>query len=326
MIGICGALLWGNFTAQPFEIWWFVYAQTAAYSAALLVAFILVLVASGGFKLTWNTSKWQEILKKSMPFALMVLLMSIYTRTDAVMLERLLPEGAYHAGVYAQGYRLLDAVNMFAMLIAVLLLPIFSRMISKKEPVEDITRLAYGLIIAPALIVAVGVSYYSEEILGLLYRESAIQASTVLSLLMFSLIPISTTYVFGTLLTANNNMKQINLMAFMGISINIGLNLLLIPTMQAEGAALASVITQFAVAFIQVLLIQYIFRFKVNYPFLLSILLLTGLLLVLGHYTKDLSGNWMLNLGILLICATTAAFLLKLISLKSVIGILKSHE
>ena len=326
MIVICGALLWGDFTDQTFEIQWFVYAQTAAYAGALLIALALVLRASGQITIGFSVWKWKAVLNKSLPFALMILLMTIYARTDAVMLERLLPDGAFYAGVYAQGYRLVDAVMMFIMLIAVLLLPIYSKMISNNESVEGITRLAYGLIIVPALIIAISISISSEEVLTFLYLDVNGQSSSVLSLLMLSLIPISTTYVFGTLLTANNNMKQINIMAFMGILINIGLNLVLIPTMKAEGAALASVVTQFSVAFIQVFLIQYIFRFKVNYPFLISILLLGLVLVGLGQFTKDISGNWMLNIGILAMTATVAAFLLKLISLNSVIGILKSRE
>ena len=325
MIGICGVLLWGNVTDAPFQIWWFVYAQTAAYSGTLLIALFLLLKASGSLKISFNTARWGELIKKTMPFALMVLLMSIYMRTDAVMLERLLPDGAYQAGVYAQGYRLLEAVNMFAMLIAVLLLPIYSRMLVKKESIEEITRFSYGLVLAPALIVAVGISFYSEDVLALLYTEQNDMSSSVLSLLMFSIIPISTTYVFGTLLTANNNLKHINLMAAMGILVNIGLNLLLIPTMKAEGAALASVITQFSVAFLQVVLMQYLFKFKVNYAFLASILFLSGLLYGLGLFSTNLSDNWMLNLGFLVTVGMTAAFLLKLIRLRSVIAILKEE-
>jgi O-antigen/teichoic acid export membrane protein len=182
------------------------------------------------------------------------------------------------------------------------------------------------LIIAPSLILAISVSLYSKDILSLLYLDINEQSSAVLSLLMLSLIPISTTYVFGTLLTANDNLKHLNLMAFAGILINIGLNLILIPSMKAEGAAVASVVTQFAVAIIQVFLIQYIFKFRVNYPFLLSILLLAGLLVGFGQFTKAISGSWMLNIGILVMCTTATAFLLKLISVKSVIGILKGRE
>ena len=326
MICICCVLLWGNVFEQPFNIWWFVYAQTVAYGAVLLVALVVVLKSSGLRTVHWSMSRWKSILKESLPFALMILLMTIYMRTDSVMLERLLPDGAMCAGIYAQGYRLLDAAMMFAMLIAVLLLPIYSRMLSKKEAVEGITRLSYGLIIAPSLILAISVSLYSKEVLSLLYLEIDEQSSSVLSWLMLSLIPISTTYVFGTLLTANNNLKYLNIMAFAGIVINIGLNFMLIPSMKAEGAAIASIITQFVVAIIQVFLIQYIFKFRVNYPFLLSVVLLAGLLVSFGQFTKSLSDNWMLNIGVLVVCTTAVAFLLKLISINSVIGILKGHE
>ena len=38
--------------------------------------------------------------------------MGVYTRTDVVMVERLLPDGKMQAGIYASAYRLLDAVNV----------------------------------------------------------------------------------------------------------------------------------------------------------------------------------------------------------------------
>ena len=61
-------------------------------------------------------------------------------------------------------------------------------------------------------------------------------------------------YLFGTLLTANGSMKQLNITAAIGIVINVTVNLLLIPRMMACGSAVASFCTQFTVAFLQFLL------------------------------------------------------------------------
>ena len=83
---------------------------------------------------------------------------------------------------------------------------------------------------------------------------------------MSCFVAISTSYIFGTLLTANGNLRELNLMAASGILINITMNLFLIPRFQAAGSAVSSLITQFLTAFIQVLIAQNVFKFKINYP------------------------------------------------------------
>jgi O-antigen/teichoic acid export membrane protein len=70
-------------------------------------------------------------IRNSFPYALLVLLMTVYGRVDSVVIERVLPNGGEAAGIYAQAFRLLDAANMFPFLFAGLLLPIFSRMIKE---------------------------------------------------------------------------------------------------------------------------------------------------------------------------------------------------
>ena len=67
-------------------------------------------------------------------------------------------------------------------------------------------------------------------------------------------------YLFGTLLTANGSMKELNITAAIGIVINVTVNLLLIPRMQACGSAVASFCTQFTVSVLQFLLALWILK------------------------------------------------------------------
>jgi len=326
MILICGILLWGNLISEPFQILWFVYAQTASYLIAMLIAIILVMGKSIHFQFRWNLKSLKEIFTKSLPFALMVLLMSIYMRIDAVMLERLLIDGKIQVGIYAQGYRLLEAVNMFAYLIAVLLLPIFSKMIKEKQPIESLTGLSFSLIIVPAFIIGFCSLFFSNEIMNLLYTDSTVQSSPVFVILMLCFIPISTTYVLGTLLTANGNLKELNLMASFGILVNIILNFLLIPEYQAKGAAMASIITQIGTAIIQIILVQYIFQFKVNYKLIISLFVFILSVGTLGYFLAEWTEIWYLNLSIIVICAGVLSIVLSLIQPKKIYNILMMKD
>ena len=91
----------------------------------VLLWIIIILNKTEMFKLQWNWTFSLMILKKSLPFAILTLLMSFYNRIDTVMIERMLSDGAEQAGIYAQAFRLLDAVYLFAFLRNLLISSIF---------------------------------------------------------------------------------------------------------------------------------------------------------------------------------------------------------
>lgn len=256
MILFCGMLLWGNVTDQPFRIEWFVWSQTAAYLITIAIALAIVLRKASLRRLHWNTAFFLVIIKKSLPYALITLLMSCYYRIDSVMLERLLPQdiSATQAGIYASAFRLLDALVMIAYLFSVILLPLFSKMLKQKENVVPVVRTSFSLLFLFSVSAVVILYVYRTPVIQILYPELVSESVPVFRLIIFGLIPISMNYLFGTLLTANGSMKQLNITAAIGIVINVTVNLLLIPRIMACGSAVASFCTQFTVALLQFLL------------------------------------------------------------------------
>ena len=154
LIAAVGWLLWARGDDAPFRIEWFVWAQTAAYGTTLLVALVMTLRLSGKVRVGWNPTFSRVVLKQSFPYALLILLMTFYYRTDTLMLERLLPDGAFQAGIYAQGFRFFEALNMLGYLFAGLLLPIFSRQLKHRDAVAPLVVLALRLVLGGSLAVA----------------------------------------------------------------------------------------------------------------------------------------------------------------------------
>jgi len=321
-------LIWGHVTDSTFQIEWFVYAQTSAYSLTALIAMAVVIKKAAFRRLNWNMPFFIMIIKQSFPFAVLVLLMTFYNRIDSVMIERLLPEklGDEQAGIYASAYRLLDASNMIAYLFSVLLLPLFASMIKKRESVIQVVKLAATLLIIISSIVAFGSHFYSYELMDLLYVSHVRESADVFRLLMFGYIAISTTYIFGTLLTANGNLKMLNIVAASGMVINLVLNMILVPRLYAVGSAYASLIAQFATAIVQVILVQRIFKYKVNFRYLLSIFTFIAGLLIINIFSRMLFDQWMYNFLIMVVLSLLLAMGLKLLNIKGFIQILKSKE
>ena len=140
---------------------------------------------------------------------------------------------------------------------------------------------------------------------------------------MAGFIGIATTYIFGTLLTANGNLKQLNGMAFGGMLINIVLNLVLIQQMQALGAAYAALTTQILTAAAQVGIATYLFKLKINY---LLIFKLTGFVLfsILAGKLTLFVDHWIFGFWLLIAAGFAYAFITRLISLKTLYLILKN--
>ncbi len=326
MIIFCGVLLWGNVTTEKFKIEWFVYTQTAAYIITAIVALIIVMRKSAFTRLNWNIPFFILIIKRSFPFAVLVLLMTFYNRIDSVMIERLLKGniGDEQAGIYASAYRLLDATNMIAYLFSVLLLPIFAKMLKAKEEVVHLVKLSFKLLFTIAIVVAAGSFFYSHEIMSMLYTNHVDASADVFKYLMMGFIAISTTYVFGTLLTANGNLKELNIIAASGMLINISLNLILIPKLMALGSAYVSLTTQALTSVVQVIFAQRIFKFKVDYRFLSTLVLfvigVVGLNIFSKHFIVE---NWHYNFVGMVILSIVLAGFLKLLNFKSLIDTIR---
>lgn len=325
LIALCGYLLLAH--KDGFKIEWFVYSQTISYVLTALIAFVFVYRKAQFFRLRFNFKFLLLIVKQSYPFALLTLLMGLYTRMDMVMLESILPNGAEQAGIYAQSFRILDAVSMFAFLFSTLLLPMFSRMLKQKEKVGQLTHLSFLLVIVPTLVFVISTIAYKTELMSLLYDHHIGTSAQIYGVLILSFVPISSAYIFGTLLTANNSLKTLNIIACGGMLLNFTLNFIVIPRYGAYGAAISSVATQYLTCAIQMLACKKTFKFSFPSKSAALLILFIAINCALCVYGKNaLSNNWILNLLYLMILGVIAAFAVRLFSIKDFVEILKKQK
>jgi O-antigen/teichoic acid export membrane protein len=324
LIVVCVIMLQKGVFKTEEGIMYFVYAQTFSYLLTAVTAFIIILSKTHTFKFKFEKAFSLMILKKSLPFAILTLLMSFYNRIDTVMIERILDDGDVQSGIYAQAFRILDATNMIAFLTAGMLLPIFSRMLKHKENIEPLVKLISTLLLTPAIVVGIGCLFFSTELMEFMYKEHVAESARIFGLLMMSFIAVSTTYIFGTLLTANGNMRQLNYMAASGMVLNIVLNYILIKQYDAFGSAVSSMITQFLTAGIQVFIAQKIFKFKVNVRLINTFIVFTVGIVGINYACHELLNfHWMIKFAIMVISAALWAFVTGIISLKSMFRIMK---
>ncbi len=247
MILICGAAL--LVFRDDFEVIHFALAQTASLAVTALAAGIfLYMKRPGRAASNAGREKVSELLKEAMPYALGVFLMTAYTRVDAVMVEQLSSDGEYQTGLYAAGYRLLDASNMVAYLFAVLLLPMFARLAADRIARRDLIGKSFRLMWTMTIVTAFCAFAFRQEIMEFLYTESTPVWGETFGILILSFIGVGSMYIFGTYMTAMGAMRRVNIAYGTCIAINVGLNAFLIPRYGANGAAWATLVTQSTVA------------------------------------------------------------------------------
>jgi len=324
MIIICSWLLW---VSKTISIENFIYAQTVSYSISAIIGFIVVITKTS-IQFQLDRSLIFKIIKQGYPYALLIFMMTIYNKVDGIMIERLLgSEGNLETGIYASGYRLLDAVNQVGLLFGLILMPIFSRMLKNNESINELLTLSFKTMFVFAFICSLSCYVFQFELMIALYKEiNNTYPSEIFGLLILSFNAVSSVYIFGTLLTANNNLKALNIIAFSGMTLNIVLNFIFIPEFKAIGAAYTTLTTQVVVAIAHIFVCIYYFRFGINWKLMLQIILFVGTSMLIVYGFSFIELEWNLKFIGLIIALSTMALLFKMIDIRHWLQLLKTQE
>jgi O-antigen/teichoic acid export membrane protein len=313
MVLLCGTLLFLPATAAGFQISWFVWSQVFCYATAVVVGLVLLRrITKVPLRVSFQVSQLGTTLREAAPYALLILLMSVYMRSDAPLIERLV--SGKEAGVYASAYRQLDVCNMFSILFAGILLPLYGKMLSERQDVGDIARFSTNLLIPFALLGTVLAWTCGSEIMHLLYHDATPYHGQVFAWVMGCLPAYSLMYIYSTLLTANGSLRLLNKLAAGAAILNVGANLYMIPHYGALGAAHTAFVTQWAIAICSVIAAVRMNGISVPLRWV-GALAAYAVLLITGGVALDCfwTGNWVPEALILSAFAVLTMFALRLL-------------
>lgn len=327
LIFICGALLLVPSLRRQFRIEWFVLAQSGALALTVVTAYGIVRRRLRVLRFRRRPAFWLLILRQSLPYASVIFLMTVYTRIDGVMIERLADNGLLEADLYASAYRLLDAANVIGFLFAGLLFPMFARLINQPAAITSLVRLSLPMLWAGAGSLATAVIFFRTEIMEALYTSGGPYSGDILAWLMISFIAVTGSYIYGTLLSAQGALRVMNLISLGGVVLNIVLNVWLIAKYQALGAAAATCLTQFGVFFAQFLSGRRKMGKGDHNRLTGRILLFFSFLVILNYLLSQfVTGIWWWRFAAGIAGGLSLAFLLKMIDLRYLLALLRQKE
>ncbi|MDQ3017660.1 MAG: polysaccharide biosynthesis C-terminal domain-containing protein [Bacteroidota bacterium] len=314
MIVICGGLL---LSVSEFKIEWFVLAQTASLVITVIIAFFVSLKYIDRSPTAISLSPMEVVFRDTLPYTVATLLMFVYTRSDSILIEKLMPDGAFHVGVYAAAYRLLDASNMIAYLFSPLLIPMYAKLMNNRQETLQLLRLSSGLMICMTGLIGWAGFWWGAPIMNALYPSVDATWIMTFRLLILSHIPIGLMYIFSSYLTAVFELRKQNILFLIAVMINIGLNLYLIPIHGTVGAAIAALVTQSFTATGLILIGRFHLGEKTDYQRFGSILIYFAILIVGGWLLESTTLPWLIEIAIFFFVAVLAGFLFRIMDLQA---------
>ncbi len=321
MILLCLPLFIFDNAKEYLNVTTFVLLQTISFGMSALISFFIVKSKTIDFSLDFNFNKILFILKESFPYALLTLLMLVYSKVDTVLIKEIHTNGNQEVGYYAAAYRIIDALNMIAVLFAGLLYPIFSKSIKSNIDVGKLIKTSFSILVLPAIIVAIVSIIYSKEIMQLLYHENIEYSASLFQKLLISFIFICNSYIFGTYLTAKGEIKLLNRFALIASLSTIILNIIFIPK---YGAAAACLITIFTFGFVSLLQTIYSLKslaIKISFMKVISFIIWLLTSISLNIALKTYINHWYLAVFIGSSLSVLILFIVRLISIKQVLMI-----
>jgi O-antigen/teichoic acid export membrane protein len=224
----------------------------------MLLSALLSLLFTGWTALP-HVGQWNQkapfhiftLLKKAGPFALMILLMGVLYRFDAIWLKTMTDPTGMQNGMYGSAFRFFDAFMQFAGLFMVILMPMLTKQMALQASTYRLTQMAFWFMVALGLgasaITFAGAPYICQQ----LYPQHADAIVPTFQWISLSLLPLGLSLFFGTWLTAAGQLRQIHIAMGLGVAWTILGNLYLQPSLGALGAAQVCVTTQWLTAILQ---------------------------------------------------------------------------
>jgi O-antigen/teichoic acid export membrane protein len=202
-------------------------------------------------RVNWSASL--ALLKDGFPYFLNSVFSTIYYRIDTVMLSLMTP--AITVGWYGASYRFFDSLMFIPSIFTISIFPALSRMWGEnKMSIGRSVQKSLDFVLILGIPISIGIFSFSKEIIQIFYGLQGYQQSVLLlKIFAVGMLLVYVDIMLGTALLASDKQKQLSILAFCAIFVNVGINYILIPFTQVHfnngsiGSAVATIITEFVI-------------------------------------------------------------------------------
>jgi PST family polysaccharide transporter len=219
---------------------WTGLAEAILGALGLMLAYRASGAALGQWR--WSLGICRTLLKDSWPLVFASLSITIYMKIDQVMLGDMV--GSEAVGIYSAATKISEVWYFIPSAIAT---SVFPTLIQAKETSEKLyyqkLRNLFNLMGRLALLIAVPMTFLSTPLVELLFGKGYTSSGPVLSIHIWAALFVFLGVAQGPWDLAENLTKLSMYRTIIGATINVLLNIILIPRYAALGAAIATVVS-----------------------------------------------------------------------------------
>ena len=183
-----------------------------------------------------------ELFKQAMPFAIGAVMSEVYFNVDSVMLSKL--SDIKTVGNYNAAYRLVFAGLLLANGLSLAAYPYFAKAWKEdKYNVYKTFNLIFKLLLIISLPVSFVVAFFANNVTVFVFGSKFYESGHILQILIWTLIPLYLYHITGRTLEAIGEQRFVAKTMVVSVVGNIILNIILIPSFGAKGAAIATLIS-----------------------------------------------------------------------------------
>jgi O-antigen/teichoic acid export membrane protein len=292
LLGLVLALLPIGITLQNY-----IGARTVAAAVTFVLLYGLVSRLFGRVPWRLNRQYAGEVLRGSLPFALITLLYGLNERIDMVMLERL--ASPQEAGYYAGAYRWVDAVMMYLWTVLPLFFAKFAHALHRRDEQRELLWFGQRVATLPLLLICAFVLFRGEVVFFQFGHSSAAEIARMtlcVKILFVNVLVHAFFAIYSTLLTSTSFERPVSWLVALSILVNVLLNAVFLPRYGAVAGAVNTLLCAIVVSGGYVWLVHA--RAKIAVPWsLLARLGLTFVLLCGAWYSLQqfLNLHWLVE-------------------------------
>jgi O-antigen/teichoic acid export membrane protein len=244
----CVALLAWLYYKQYINVYSFVWLQIMGLIVALVYSQFVMPSNQKILPAHLSQQTVIQVMVKAFPLGILLLLMTAVYRQDAYLLAVMHPEKSSASGVYAMGFRLLDAANMLGYIIATYF---FSFCVANANNITFIQTTAFNLTKFLMVLSAMGIAFcmlFAKQLALLLYHTEYMGVVSIIKYIMVVFPALLLVHIYGTVLATQKNVWPFVIITAIACIINLLCNYLLIPVYNILGTLLAAIVTQYIYA------------------------------------------------------------------------------
>ncbi len=215
-------------------------AFVVARGAALVLALAVTQLRLGGVGFAYDAEVWRDLHRTALPLGFFLVVLNLYSYVDGVMLGYLRTDA--ETGLYAAAYRVYEGFTYAALALSTVLTPRLSALFTSDRAGHR--RLALQGTVGSAAFggaVAIVAFAIATPLLVLLFGRDYAAATSAFRILVVGLPVVFAIWILHAIAISVDRERLLLKTGLIGLAVNVGLNLYVIPHYGPVGAAGATV-------------------------------------------------------------------------------------